>query len=512
MNCPPDKIMNPKTKRCVSRKGVIGRKILKGMNECPPDKIMNPKTKRCVSRKGVIGLKILLEMDNERRNKSIPKEPIRRNFFYNLREPTREQVREPKREQVREPMREPMRKSVRTPVRREQVRTPVRREQMRKSVREPTIRSKSISKEPIRRSKSISKEPIIRSKSISKEPIRRSKSISKEPIRRSKSISKEPIRRSKSTEWESVDTPVTWELERGDSDYYNSEGEEIKLKWENNSCYIDSLFVALFNKKTEFVEKEILRAPLIDYKNEKMRIIGEKIRQGLNEIYEGKKDRCTMIRRLMDEYYKELIKINPKIRIIDKRDNWTTTQNDPYDVYELLSKIFKIRDTTKIITGNNYPIYTNIINQISIDVLMKDKLRIEEIYPKYEITYNLDRANYYKDKDGKYQKTYTTRTEILKAPILIIKIGRNIGSEKIETKIIPKEKLKLRENERELKLNAIMIHYGNSKGGHYITLIKREGEWYEYDDMIGKKKRIGNIEDIIKEDKYTRNMIGLIYI
>ena len=41
---------------------------------------------------------------------------------------------------------------------------------------------------------------------------------------------------------------------------------------------------------------------------------------------------------------------------------------------------------------------------------------------------------------------------------------------------------------------------------------KGAGERYEYDDMIGKKKRIGNIEDIIKEDKYTRNMIGLIYI
>ena len=65
--CPNDKIINPKTGRCVSRKGSIGRSILSGPIQqkksrqvaCPNDKIINPKTGKCVSRTGSIGRSIL---------------------------------------------------------------------------------------------------------------------------------------------------------------------------------------------------------------------------------------------------------------------------------------------------------------------------------------------------------------------------------------------------------------------------------------------------------------------
>lgn len=67
--CPPNKIINPKTKRCVSRIGKIGREIvnkikpkpgsLKDVTICPPNKILNPKTKRCVLRSGKIGRELV---------------------------------------------------------------------------------------------------------------------------------------------------------------------------------------------------------------------------------------------------------------------------------------------------------------------------------------------------------------------------------------------------------------------------------------------------------------------
>ena len=72
--CPPDKILNPATGRCVSRTGVIGKKLARDgddinavassttrrtTRECPPDKILNPATGRCVSRTGAIGKKLL---------------------------------------------------------------------------------------------------------------------------------------------------------------------------------------------------------------------------------------------------------------------------------------------------------------------------------------------------------------------------------------------------------------------------------------------------------------------
>jgi len=42
-DCPPDKILNPKTGKCVLRTGVIGKKLLKGDDS---DKILNPKTEK----------------------------------------------------------------------------------------------------------------------------------------------------------------------------------------------------------------------------------------------------------------------------------------------------------------------------------------------------------------------------------------------------------------------------------------------------------------------------------
>ena len=98
--CPRGKILNPSSGRCVSIKGRIGQKILKSRNnqsrqrmsrhrrsrqrrgrqrrsrqrgsrrECPPDKILNPSSGRCVSIKGRIGQKILKSRDNQRRQSS----------------------------------------------------------------------------------------------------------------------------------------------------------------------------------------------------------------------------------------------------------------------------------------------------------------------------------------------------------------------------------------------------------------------------------------------------------
>ncbi len=62
--CPPGKILNPATGRCVDENGKIGRQV-RGLTpspspsesprECPPGKILNPATGRCVDENGKIG-------------------------------------------------------------------------------------------------------------------------------------------------------------------------------------------------------------------------------------------------------------------------------------------------------------------------------------------------------------------------------------------------------------------------------------------------------------------------
>jgi len=60
--CPPGKILNPRTGKCVKIDGRIGRSILgknyqpkKETKDCPPGKILNPSTGRCVKKDGKIG-------------------------------------------------------------------------------------------------------------------------------------------------------------------------------------------------------------------------------------------------------------------------------------------------------------------------------------------------------------------------------------------------------------------------------------------------------------------------
>jgi len=99
--CPEDKILNPKTGRCISKTGVQGKKLLKDLRKdiieerkpstkkkhsikeishkttqkkCPEDKILNPKTGRCISKTGVQGKK-LLELIKIKKDKS--KTPIK---------------------------------------------------------------------------------------------------------------------------------------------------------------------------------------------------------------------------------------------------------------------------------------------------------------------------------------------------------------------------------------------------------------------------------------------------
>jgi len=83
LSCPPEKIRNPKTNRCVLKNGKIGKTIInkkKSLSslsslsnniikkDCPPEKIMNPKTKRCVLKNGKIGKMILHLNDNNDNN------------------------------------------------------------------------------------------------------------------------------------------------------------------------------------------------------------------------------------------------------------------------------------------------------------------------------------------------------------------------------------------------------------------------------------------------------------
>jgi len=307
----------------------------------------------------------------------------------------------------------------------------------------------------------------------------------------------------------------------------NSNCDEIKIKWENNSCYLDSLLVAFFNRKDKVIEKLLLKAPVNDYGNQELKTTGEKIQKELTRIYmiisnqteSDSKSNCSSLRKLLAKYYSQLIKIDSRKKIVDNYDTWTITQLDIYDLYRLLQLIFKIKDDIlKIQDGSNL-INSNFSNEVPIDFLINASkkvskvLKISSIYPKYKLKYNLTKENKYRDASGKLKSYYYKETEILKGEKLFINIYRNIGAVKSDVKIEPCKTLKLKENDFDLYLTSIIIHYGKSpNSGHYICLYKcyKDDNWYEFDDLIGTTK-IGDLKTVIKNKDYLANIVGLIY-
>ena len=69
----------------------------------------------------------------------------------------------------------------------------------------------------------------------------------------------------------------------------------------------------------------------------------------------------------------------------------------------------------------------------------------------------------------------------------------------------------MKNNKFNLYLNSIIIHYGDVKYGHYITLYECKGIWYKFDDMNNNRILIGSFDEIIKNDNYIENIVGLYY-
>lgn len=291
------------------------------------------------------------------------------------------------------------------------------------------------------------------------------------------------------------------------------------LSWENNSCYIDSLLVALFINNDKFIKDILLNAKVNDYGSKELKIIGEDIRSHLRNIYDlinlsnfKETITCHNLRILLNKYYKLLKQLKP-INLIGSNDNWTNTQNDVFELFEFFKVIFDIKNTTKFVDANNSPNYSDFSILLPIDFLLNtDKpLKISKIYPLTKVKYRLKEGNEFINKLGKKQKTYYKTTEILKADKLFIKIYRNIGSLKLDTIIIPAKTLKLKENNFKLSLNSIIIHYGSNKGGHYTCIYKCNNKWYEYNDMKNKLTLIGTLSDVYNNPIYSSNIVGLLY-
>jgi uncharacterized UBP type Zn finger protein len=287
---------------------------------------------------------------------------------------------------------------------------------------------------------------------------------------------------------------------------------QLNISNENNSCYIDSLLVALFHFKNRVVYNMF-------FKNKLEHKYASQIQDELYNIYKyinknenTENKQCNMIRKYLEKYYRELVMINDNNKIFfNNMDNWLTQQIDIFELITYLDKIFEFKNNVNVKDGNN-KYKRNMIYEVSSSYLMrKSKFDISSIIPNRIDKYDFDKKNYFKNSKGKLIKHYEKEYNILKTNgVMLIEIYRNMGYEnKLTTKIIYPNTIKIVGDKKELKLRSIILHKGDTvESGHYTTLLKRNGKTYEYDDIRETKVREITEE---YERKMRKNIVCLLY-
>ena len=97
--------------------------------------------------------------------------------------------------------------------------------------------------------------------------------------------------------------------------------------------------------------------------------------------------------------------------------------------------------------------------------------------------------------------TKIKKINVLSAPLIYINIDRLVvGMEKLDTVIVPFQKLKLIDNKLPLYLKSILVHRGNAGGGHYVCVFECKDNWYLYDDLESNIESIGKFQDLLNRD------------
>jgi len=322
---------------------------------------------------------------------------------------------------------------------------------------------------------------------------------------------------------------------------YEKDCDNFTLKNERNSCYMDALFVALFHDKNKYIYNLFLNSDLKTFVNERLNVLATGIKKELENIYSrlfdvaSKKNlTCTNIRKLFHDFF--------KINYPNRRMEWKRDQLEPLDVISILDDIIIFKKNMKINTkiyGTNKKgksivlsklkmisdkntTTNNFSSAIPIDTLLSnDKVYLKNLYPKVINDVKFDEENLWKPYSKNSKEVYGRKIEkvtYLSSKLLFITVNRifKMGSqdaEKIDSKVIPALKLKLRENADNLYLKSIIIHHGYAGGGHYTTLFNCKGKWYEYDDMKSSIDLIGNFEDMCEhnDNYYLKNCTNIIY-
>ena len=300
-------------------------------------------------------------------------------------------------------------------------------------------------------------------------------------------------------------------------------GNPIGLVNINNSCYIDSVLMALFGRSNNIVNKYILNKPISSLIEEKNKSI----------VCGSTPEKDFKIRTLIQDELKRLAKIirneannntnnntqsqtsnmnntctNLRKIIKHCKTNQSFASSDMQDAGEFLIYIFNIFNVQIMKLSKVVYVTNDLSPEPNVNKLVKVTSRVDTSSPIYIINLlgnepeiNLERYtgnivedavlsedNLYKHQETK--KKYRRKIDvssILETSYLIFNVqrasGTHLSHKKLYTPVIAPENLIIG-GKTQLFLTSIITHVGSSSGGHYTCYVKlSSGDWIYYDDF-----------------------------
>jgi hypothetical protein len=308
------------------------------------------------------------------------------------------------------------------------------------------------------------------------------------------------------------------------------------LKYKGNSCYQDSVLLALLAIPNEFINEEIVNKDMEKISNDDKRDIKCSEYSNLNDKIRRNKIKKELIKimnsmRNNDDRYKvetcsmlrEYIKDCPSIG--GQAFHGTSTQ-DAGEFLIYLFTLFNINNVTEkkiinivsndiendVYSLKNYVLiserteYVSPIINIHSNSLIDTKI---DFYLNMEDDIVFDSNNLYRDRQtGELYKRKITKDSIQNSDYLIFQIQRlTFGNERLYYEIIPSEYIIL-PNKKKLYLHAIVTH----KKTHYTCYIKCNNSWFFYNDMRENIEYIGKYDDMfIDSDRPNPSKMGILY-
>ena len=292
----------------------------------------------------------------------------------------------------------------------------------------------------------------------------------------------------------------------------------------SNSCYIDSVLMALFTEPTDFIKQRILGADFI-----------EKICYESDSFETDVKNR-NLIKTELQKMYKFIQGEDsglPKYDCTNLRKTFRNCKGtQPFhggntqDAGEFLMYLLNIFELTDVSIQKSYSYGSDSSKNLFVFVsenketsssivsivesvltrLDKDETHILTKFMIQSDIAKLSKSNRWKPSTGpqkgnefKYRKNVIK--QVAQVPFIVFYIKRSFidhrGSEKFyKTRMCPPEKM-LMPSYKTLYLSAIVIHTG---GAHYFAVVKHEGLWWYYNDLGTQLYKIddGSYESMLR--------------